>query len=102
MGEIAMPDKPKPLKRRDGLPLTFAGLSERWKDGMLSCTIRSILPAHCYSIKLYLVEINAHRFPYYVFARQPRQPWQLPLKSFDINVLTVAGGLHRLATLATS
>ena len=40
-----MPDKPKPLKqpfyitRRDGLPLTFAGLWERWKDGMLSCTI---------------------------------------------------------------
>jgi hypothetical protein len=40
-----MPDKPKPLKqpfyitRRDGLPLTFAGLWERWKDGTLSCTI---------------------------------------------------------------
>ena len=42
---IAMPDKPKPLKqpfyitRQDALPLTFAGLWERWKDGMLSCTI---------------------------------------------------------------
>ena len=42
---IAMPDKPKPLKqpfyitRRDGLPLTFAGLWERWKDGLLSCAI---------------------------------------------------------------
>jgi len=40
-----MPDKPKPLKqpfyitRRDGLPLTFAGLWERWKDGFLSCAI---------------------------------------------------------------
>jgi|SRR5208337_3777245 len=27
------------ISRRDGLPLTFAGLWERWKDGMLSCTI---------------------------------------------------------------
>ena len=40
-----MPDKTKPLKqpfyitRRDGSPLTFAGLWERWKDGLLSCAI---------------------------------------------------------------
>jgi len=27
------------IARGDGLPLTFAGLWERWKDGMLSCTI---------------------------------------------------------------
>ena len=27
------------ISRRDGLPLTFAGLWENWKDGMLSCTI---------------------------------------------------------------
>ena len=27
------------ISRRDGLPLTFAGLWERWKDGMLSCAI---------------------------------------------------------------
>ncbi|MGA9547344.1 MAG: SOS response-associated peptidase family protein [Rhodomicrobium sp.] len=43
---IAMPDKPKPLKqpfyitRRDGT-LDFAGLWERWKEGMLS----ALLPA---------------------------------------------------------
>ena len=30
------------MARRDGLPLTFAGLWERWKDGMLSCTILTI------------------------------------------------------------
>ena len=42
---MAAPDKPKPLKqpfyitRRDGVPLTFAGLWERWKDGLLSFTI---------------------------------------------------------------
>ena len=82
---LEVPGKAKPAKlpfyisRLDGLPLTFAGLWERWKDGMLSCTILtcealdktghpdkpdspstgsiaisygSILPAHCYSIKL--------------------------------------------------
>jgi putative SOS response-associated peptidase YedK len=27
------------IGRHDGLPLTFAGLWERWKDGMLTCTI---------------------------------------------------------------
>jgi putative SOS response-associated peptidase YedK len=27
------------ITRRDGLPLTFAGLWERWKDGFLSCAI---------------------------------------------------------------
>jgi hypothetical protein len=48
-----------------------------------------------------VVEINAHRFPYYVFARQPRQPWQPPLKSFDINMLPVAKFCNPLATLAT-
>jgi len=42
---LEVPGKAKPAKmpfyiaRRDGLPLTFAGLWERWKDGMLSCTI---------------------------------------------------------------
>jgi putative SOS response-associated peptidase YedK len=42
----AMPGKPKPVKqpfyisRQDGLPLTFAGLWERWgAEGLLSCTI---------------------------------------------------------------
>jgi len=40
-----VPGKAKPAKlpfyisRRDGQPLSFAGLWERWKDGMLSCTI---------------------------------------------------------------
>ncbi len=39
------PTKSKPLKqpyyvtRADGLPLTFAGLWERWKDDLLTCTI---------------------------------------------------------------
>jgi putative SOS response-associated peptidase YedK len=43
--EIASPRKTRPLKtpfcisRKDGWPLTFAGLWERWKDGMLSFTI---------------------------------------------------------------
>jgi putative SOS response-associated peptidase YedK len=42
---VEVPGKAKPAKmpfyiaRRDVLPLTFAGLWERWKDGMLSCTI---------------------------------------------------------------
>ncbi len=27
------------ISRKDGVPLTFAGLWERWKDGMLSFTI---------------------------------------------------------------
>jgi putative SOS response-associated peptidase YedK len=42
---VPVPGKPKPAKqpfyitRKDGLPLTFAGLWERWKDGMVSCTI---------------------------------------------------------------
>ena len=27
------------ISRKDGLPLTFAGLWEKWKDGMLSFTI---------------------------------------------------------------
>jgi len=30
---------PEYISRRDGLPLTFAGLWEKWKDGMLSCRI---------------------------------------------------------------
>jgi len=39
------PGKTKPLKRpfyitrSDGLPLTFTGLWEKWKDGLLSCAI---------------------------------------------------------------
>ncbi len=39
------PARGKPLKqpfyitRSDGLPLTFAGLWEKWKDGLLSCAI---------------------------------------------------------------
>jgi putative SOS response-associated peptidase YedK len=42
---IIDPARSKPLKqpfyisRSDGIPLTFAGLWERWKDGLLSCTI---------------------------------------------------------------
>ena len=42
---IANPGKGKPLKqpfyitRSDGVPLTFAGLWEKWKDGLLSCAI---------------------------------------------------------------
>ena len=42
---LEVPGKSKPAKmpfyiaRRDALPLTFAGLWERWKDGMLTCTI---------------------------------------------------------------
>ena len=42
---VEVPGKAKPAKqpfyiaRKDGLPLTFAGLWEKWKDGMLSCTI---------------------------------------------------------------
>ena len=45
MRSLDVPGKAKPSKlpfyvsRRDGLPLTFAGLWEKWKDGMLSCTI---------------------------------------------------------------
>jgi putative SOS response-associated peptidase YedK len=40
-----VPGKAKPSKlpfyisRRDGLPFTLAGLWEKWKDGILSCTI---------------------------------------------------------------
>jgi putative SOS response-associated peptidase YedK len=30
------------ISRKDGLPLTFAGLWEKWKDGMLSFTILTI------------------------------------------------------------
>ena len=43
--ETGAPGKARPAKtpfyiaRRDGRPLTFAGLWERWKDGMLSFTI---------------------------------------------------------------
>lgn len=43
--ELAVPGKARPVKmpfyitRKDGRPLTFAGLWERWKDGMLSFTI---------------------------------------------------------------
>ncbi len=43
--EIGVPGKAKPAKmpfyisRSDGQPLTFAGLWERWTDGMLSFTI---------------------------------------------------------------
>jgi putative SOS response-associated peptidase YedK len=43
--EVPVEGQRKPLKqpyhitRRDGAPLTFAGLWERWKDGMLSFTI---------------------------------------------------------------
>jgi putative SOS response-associated peptidase YedK len=43
--EVPIPGKARPSKmpfyitRPDGLPLTFAGLWERWKDGMLSFTI---------------------------------------------------------------
>jgi putative SOS response-associated peptidase YedK len=42
---LTVPGKAKPAKqpfyisRKDGQPLTFAGLWEKWKDGMLSCTI---------------------------------------------------------------
>jgi putative SOS response-associated peptidase YedK len=42
---VELPWKAKPAKqpfyisRRDGQPLTFAGLWEKWKDGMLSFTI---------------------------------------------------------------
>ncbi len=42
---VELPGKAKPAKqpfyisRRDGQPLTFAGLWEKWKDGMLSCAI---------------------------------------------------------------
>jgi putative SOS response-associated peptidase YedK len=45
--EVEVPGKAKPAKqpfyisRRDGQPLTFAGLWEKWKDGMLSFTILS-------------------------------------------------------------
>ncbi len=31
--------QPLYISRKDGLPLTFAGLWESWKDGMLSFTI---------------------------------------------------------------
>lgn len=43
--EATVPGRARPAKmpfyitRRDGKPLTFAGLWERWKDGMLSFTI---------------------------------------------------------------
>jgi putative SOS response-associated peptidase YedK len=38
-GRAKAAKQPFYISRRDGLPLTFAGLWERWKDGMLSCTI---------------------------------------------------------------
>jgi putative SOS response-associated peptidase YedK len=46
-GSLEVPGKVKPAKlplyisRRDGLPFTFAGLWEKWKDGILSCTIHT-------------------------------------------------------------
>ena len=38
-GKAKVAKLPFYISKRDGLPLTFAGLWERWKDGMLSCTI---------------------------------------------------------------
>jgi putative SOS response-associated peptidase YedK len=44
--EVAVPEQKKPAKmpfyvtRKDGVPLTFAGLWERWgPDNLLTCTI---------------------------------------------------------------
>ena len=51
------PGKPKPLKqpfyvsRKDGLPLTFAGLWERWgTENLLTCTILTKSPATAFAI----------------------------------------------------
>ena len=38
-GEKKPRKQPYYIARKDGMPLTFAGLWERWKDGMLSFTI---------------------------------------------------------------
>jgi putative SOS response-associated peptidase YedK len=49
---VEIPGKAKPAKqpfyisRRDGQPLTFAGLWERWKDGMVTCTILTCEASH--------------------------------------------------------
>jgi putative SOS response-associated peptidase YedK len=84
--EVAVPGKARPAKmpfyisRRDGRPLTFAGLWERWKDGMLSFTI--LTTNACNGIK------NLHTRMPVMLAPESFEPWlsgQDPLCDPDLS-----------------
>ncbi len=72
--EIKDPGKPKPIKqpfyvsRRDALPLTFAGLWERWgPDNLLTCTILTTEP--CDGIR------DLHNRMPLMLAKDGFEPW---------------------------
>jgi putative SOS response-associated peptidase YedK len=78
--EIAVPGKTRPLKmpfyisRKDGRPLTFAGLWERWKDGMLSFTILTTEAAGCiHDLHTRMpVMLPADGFEHWLSGQEPR------------------------------